>query len=68
MVGASNNVGSIGGQVFANLVRAFWAGPVHPVHPKDTEVQGLPAYPSIADLPEPVDLAVIAVPAERVRR
>jgi acyl-CoA synthetase (NDP forming) len=68
MVGASNNVGSIGGQVFANLVRAFRIGPVHPVHPRDPEVQGLVAYPSISELPEAVDLAVIAVPAERVPR
>ncbi|MEU7004914.1 acetate--CoA ligase family protein [Nonomuraea sp. NPDC046570] len=65
MVGASNNTWSIGGMVTANLLRAF-DGPVHPVHPRDTEIQGRKACPSIADLPEPVDLAVIAVPAGQV--
>jgi acetate---CoA ligase (ADP-forming) len=65
MVGASNNEASIGGWVFANLARAF-AGPLHPIHPHQTEVQGHTAYPSIRDLPEPVDLAVVVVPAPSV--
>ena len=65
MVGASNNVASIGGQVFANLVRAF-DGTVHPVHPRDETVQGKPAFASVTDLPEAVDLAVVSVPAPLV--
>jgi acyl-CoA synthetase (NDP forming) len=65
MVGASNNEASIGGWVFANLARAF-AGPLHPVHPHQTEVQGHTAYPSVRDLPDPVDLAVVVVPAPSV--
>ena len=65
MVGASNNVAGIGGQVFANLARAF-SGRLYPVHPRDAEVQGQPAFPSVTDLPEAVDLAVIVVPAAGV--
>lgn len=65
MVGASNNVASIGGWIFANLGRAF-AGPLHPIHPRDAEVQGRVAYHSISALPEPVDLAVVVVPAPSV--
>ncbi|HET6811396.1 MAG TPA: acetate--CoA ligase family protein [Acidimicrobiales bacterium] len=65
MVGASNNVAGIGGQVFANLARAF-SGRLYPVHPRDAEVQGRAAFASVADLPEPVDLAVIVVPAAGV--
>ena len=65
MVGASNNPASIGGQVFANLARAF-GGPLHPVHPRDPEVQGRAALPSVSDLPEAVDLAVVVVPAPAV--
>jgi acyl-CoA synthetase (NDP forming) len=65
MVGASNNVAGIGGQVFANLARAF-SGRLYPVHPRDAEVQGRSAYSSVAELPEPVDLAVIVVPAPGV--
>jgi acyl-CoA synthetase (NDP forming) len=65
MVGASNQQMRIGGRVFANLARAF-DGPLYPVHPRDAEVQGYRAYPSVRELPEPVDMVVIAVPAEQV--
>jgi acyl-CoA synthetase (NDP forming) len=65
MVGASNTVESIGGWVFANLERAF-AGSLYPIHPRDDEVQGRVAYKSISALPEPVDLAVVVVPAASV--
>lgn len=65
MVGASNSPTRIGGTVFANLLRAF-PGEVHPVHPRDEVVQGRTAYRGVADLPEAVDLAVIAVPAPAV--
>ncbi|HUJ64159.1 MAG TPA: acetate--CoA ligase family protein [Acidimicrobiales bacterium] len=65
LVGASNNEESIGGWVFANLARAF-SGPLYPVHPRDPEIQGYAAYPSVAALPEAVDLAVVVVPAPSV--
>jgi acyl-CoA synthetase (NDP forming) len=65
MVGASNNETSIGGWVFANLARAF-GGPLYPIHPRDAEVQGRPAFPSVTALPDAVDLAVIVVPAPLV--
>lgn len=65
MVGASNQSARIGGQVFANLARAF-EGALYPIHPRDEEVQGYRAYASIADLPEPVDMAVVAVSADRL--
>ncbi|MGI5490116.1 acetate--CoA ligase family protein [Microtetraspora malaysiensis] len=65
MVGASNSPTRIGGTVFGNLLRAF-PGEVYPVHPKDEVVQGRTAYRSVRDLPEAVDMAVIAVPAPAV--
>lgn len=65
MIGASNNAYRIGGLIFANLKRAF-DGALYPVNPTDEEVMGLRAYPTIAALPEPVDLAVIAVPGRMV--
>ncbi|KAA9375906.1 acetate--CoA ligase family protein [Microbispora cellulosiformans] len=65
MVGASNSPTRIGGTVFGNLLRAF-PGEVHPIHPKDEVVQGRTAFRRVGDLPEPVDLAVIAVPAPAV--
>ena len=66
VVGASRSRASVGGEIFANLVRRPFAGTVYPVNASAHEVQGVRAYPSIAKLPEAVDLAVVAVPAPRV--
>lgn len=65
LVGASNNLYSIGGLLFANLARAF-DGALYPIHPKDTEVQGRRAYASLDELPGAVDLVVIAVASQAV--
>src|SRR5262249_2212633 len=43
-----------------------FAGPVYPVNPRADVVGGIPAYPSVRALPDPADLAVIAVPREAV--
>ena len=65
MVGASNNLHSIGGLVFANLKRSF-PGALYPIHPKDTKVQDCTAYESVEALPEAVDLVLIAVASHAV--
>ncbi|WP_372785243.1 acetate--CoA ligase family protein [Phenylobacterium sp.] len=65
IVGASNRMPGIGGYVTANIARAF-SGPIYPVNPREQEIQGLKAYPSVADLPRDIDLAMIVVPAEGV--
>ena len=62
LVGASNESARIGGTLFANLKRAF-KGPLYPVHPSDPDIMGVRAYTSLRQIGEPVDLAVIAVPA-----
>ena len=62
VVGASRHRGSIGGEVFHNLLEAGFAGPVYPVNPNADVVQSVRAYASMDDLPRPVDLAVIVVP------
>ena len=64
VVGASD--GSVGGAVFKNLLRADFAGAVYPVHPTAHAVASVRAYPTVLDVPDEVDLAVIAVPASRV--
>ncbi len=62
VVGASRSRGTVGGEVLHHLIAGGYAGRLHAVNRSATEVQGLPAVPSVADLPEPVELAVIAVP------
>lgn len=66
VVGASRDSSSIGGQLFRNLLMAEFAGAVYPVNPKAAVVHGVPAYPSILDVPTEVDVAFIAVPAPLV--
>ena len=66
VVGASARRGSIGGELFRNILAGDFAGAAHPVNPHAEPVSGVRAYASIADVPDPLDLAVIAVPAERV--
>ncbi|NOZ89163.1 MAG: hypothetical protein GXO15_04475, partial [Crenarchaeota archaeon] len=67
VVGASRTPGKVGYVITLNLKRSF-PGPVYPVNPRAREVLGLPAYPSLLDVPDPVDLAVVAVPARVVPR
>jgi acyl-CoA synthetase (NDP forming)/GNAT superfamily N-acetyltransferase len=66
VVGAGNDEAKIGNAVFGNLLRMGLHGPLYPVHPSARHVAGVRAYPSVLDLPDDVDLVVIAVPAPSV--
>ncbi|MFC1857159.1 acetate--CoA ligase family protein [Thermodesulfobacteriota bacterium] len=60
--GASNNR-MVMGSMLLKAVQAFqFEGPIYPIHPKETEVDGLKAYRSVLDLPEVPDLAVLVLP------
>jgi len=62
VVGASNNVHKPGGALLRNLLNGKYAGMLYAVNPKETEVQGVHAYPSVQEVPT-ADLAVLAIPA-----
>ncbi|HUV78120.1 MAG TPA: acetate--CoA ligase family protein [Desulfobacterales bacterium] len=66
VVGATNRPGSVGLATFKNLLQAGYQGILYPVNPKSKSIQGVKAYPSLTDVPDNVDLAVIVVPAEIV--
>ncbi|MBI3976962.1 MAG: GNAT family N-acetyltransferase [Chloroflexi bacterium] len=66
VVGASRRRGTIGHELFRNLLAGGFDGAIYPVNPAARAVAGVRAYPTIAAIPEPVDLAVIAVPAAAV--
>jgi acetate---CoA ligase (ADP-forming) len=66
VIGAARGRGTIGGEIFHNLLSYGFAGPVYPVNPSAEVVQSVPAYKSVEDIPGPVDLAIIVVPAARV--
>jgi len=66
VVGASRRRGTIGGEIFHNLLRYGFEGPVYPVNPHAEVVQSVVSYPTVEAIPGPVDLAVVVVPAEQV--
>jgi acetate---CoA ligase (ADP-forming) subunit alpha len=60
--GASGNFVSMGSNLLLSLRGIGFEGPIYPVHPKETEIQGLKAYPRVDDLPEIPDLAIMVLP------
>jgi acyl-CoA synthetase (NDP forming)/GNAT superfamily N-acetyltransferase len=66
VVGASRKPESVGRSILRNVVTGGYAGRVYAVNPHAVELEGVPCAPSPAALPEPVDLAVICVPAPAV--
>ncbi len=62
VVGASDDPRRIGGRPIAYMLSAGYAGQILPVNPNRATVQGLTAYPSVADLPVSPDVAILAVP------
>ncbi|MFO7252272.1 MAG: GNAT family N-acetyltransferase, partial [Actinomycetes bacterium] len=68
VIGAGRDPGSVGHRVLRNLVDGGFPGPIYPVNPRAKQLCGLRAYAAIGDVPGPVDLAVVAVPARAVTR
>src|SRR6195952_1106840 len=68
VLGASSDATRIGGRPIAYMRAQNFPGALYPVNPNRTEIQGLKAYPSVADLPETPDVAIVAVPAELAAR
>ncbi|TAM76639.1 GNAT family N-acetyltransferase [bacterium] len=66
VIGASDREGSVGRTLLRNMIERPFGGTVYPVNPAHEQVLGIKAYPSIADIPGVVDLAVIATPAAGV--
>ena len=66
VIGASRREGTIGQQVTKNLIEGGFPGPIYPINPGATEILGLKAYPSMGEVPGPVDAAVYCVPADKV--
>ena len=66
VIGASPRRGTIGGELFRNVLEGDFTGAAYPVNPKGAPVAGVRGYASVAEIPDPVDLAVISVPGEHV--
>jgi acyl-CoA synthetase (NDP forming)/GNAT superfamily N-acetyltransferase len=66
VVGASRRPGTVGHAILRNIVTGGFPGHLYAVNPRARQVEGVDCVPSVADLPEPVDLAIVAVPAAAV--
>jgi acetate---CoA ligase (ADP-forming) len=66
VIGASTRRGTIGGELFRNVIAADFDGAAYPVNSKGEPVGGVPGYGSVEDIPARVDLAIICVPGEHV--
>jgi acyl-CoA synthetase (NDP forming) len=68
VIGASSVPFKWGAQTVHRLINFGFRGAVYPINPKEKKIQGLRAYPSVLEVKEPIDLAVITVPAKMVPR
>ena len=68
VIGASRTPGKIGNVILRNIIGYGFQGKIYPVNPHATEILGLKTYPSVLDIPDEVDVAVVAVPALEVPR
>ncbi len=66
LIGARDREGSVGYTILKNLAVPEFSGKIYPVNPQRSEVLGLPCYPAVGKIPEPVDLAVIVTQAPTV--
>lgn len=66
LIGATEKPGHVGRTILRNLIDSPFGGTVYPVNPKRPSILGIKAYPTLADVPDPVELAVIVTPAATV--
>ena len=66
VVGASSDIHGLRGRILEILLTHSYEGKIYPVSRSAAEVQGLKAYPSVDALPEPVDLAILIIPAQYI--
>jgi len=66
VIGASRDPDTIGGRLLKNILGQPFAGVVYPVNPNAQHVQAVSAFPTVIDIPDKVELAIVAVPAVQV--
>jgi len=66
VIGASNTEGKWGNMMVIRPIQSGYRGPIYPINPKEKEILGLKAYPSVLEVPDPIDLAIFTIPATMV--
>ncbi len=67
VIGASRRSDTVGATLVRNLVLGDYAGKIYVVNPAADAVAGMPAYPTVSDIPDEVEVAMVAVPADKVQ-
>ena len=65
VIGASKTPGKAGNEILVNMLANGYPGKIFPINPGGEEILGYPSYRSVKEVPEPIDLAVFIVPAEK---
>jgi len=66
LIGASRDLEKIPGRLLSMLRKNNYPGKIYPINPNYGDIEGLRVYPSIADVGEPIDLAIVIIPARAV--
>ena len=66
VVGASKDPFKWGNMLLKAILKSGFEGRVYPINPKEKEIEGLPCYPTVKDVPDDIDMAIIVVPARIV--
>lgn len=62
VIGASSSPGKVGHDIFANILRGGYTGTLYPVNPTARSILSVRCYPSIEEIPDPIDLAMVILP------
>ena len=66
VIGASRTPGKVGYDILKNIIQYGYEGAVFPINPSASEVLGKKSYPSLLDVPDKIDMAVVVVPSKNV--
>jgi len=66
VIGASNVPGKWGNMMVTRPIQSGYRGPIYPINPRENDILGLKAYSSVLDVPGPIDLAIVTIPASKV--
>jgi acetyl-CoA synthetase (ADP-forming) len=66
VIGASDNPAKLGSHVMRSLIEGKYPGKIYPINPGKDEILGIKTYPSLSQVPDTVNLSIIALPAEQV--
>ncbi len=66
VIGASREIDKIGSQILQNIIKGGFQGKIYPINPKADNIQDLQTYPSVKNVPDSIDMALVAIPAKYV--